>query len=499
MSQEIELKLSATPAHLKQVLNSELIRERALAPPRSESLHSVYYDDDALELTRQGLALRLRKRGRRWLQTLKTRGESQAGLHSRGEFETAAPGGALDLDALAALEGAAELIEPLRALELKPLFATEFRRTHLHVRLADGGRAELAFDLGEIRAGDQVDPICEIEIELLEGSSSEVFALARELLQLAPLTLDNRSKAQRGFTLLAPLSAEPARARAPELDGVMPAQHACARLLGAALEQLESNEAGVIAAEDPEFLHQARVALRRLRALLRLFSPLLTLAEIEALKPRLRALGQALGACRDWDVLCTETLPRVRSGMTRPDALEPLAQAVREQRLAAQVAVRACLAAREYTDLKLALGSLIVELAQAAPEDAPPLEDFAREQLQRAARKVRKRHQTHDASCIDSLHGLRIEVKKLRYACDVLGGVFGERKRRRYVRHLSALQQLLGDFNDAAVARQRVDGLAGMEPFAQGVVEGYAAARTEIARAALPHAWAEFEKARRFW
>jgi CHAD domain-containing protein len=279
----------------------------------------------------------------------------------------------------------------------------------------------------------------------------------------------------------------------------MPAQHACARLLGAALEQLESNEAGVIAAEDPEFLHQARVALRRLRALLRLFSPLLTLAEIGALKPRLRALGQALGACRDWDVLCTETLPRVRSGMTRPDALEPLAQAVREQRLAAQVAVRACLAAREYTDLKLALGSLIVELAQAAPADAPPLEDFAREQLQRAARKVRKRHQTHDASCIDSLHGLRIEVKKLRYACDVLGGVFGERKRRRYVRHLSELQQLLGDFNDAAVARQRVDGLAGMEPFAQGVVEGYAAARTEIARAALPHAWAEFEKARRFW
>lgn len=499
MSQEIELKLSATPAQLKQVLNSALIRERALAPPRSENLHSVYYDDEALELTRRGLALRLRKRGRRWLQTLKTRGESQAGLHSRGEFETAAPGGALDLDALAALEGAAELIGALRDLELKPLFATEFRRTHLHVRLADGGRAELAFDAGEIRAGDQVDPICEIEIELLEGSSGEVFAFARDLLQLAPLKLDNRSKAQRGFALLAPLAPEPARAHAPELDAAMPAQQACARLLGAALEQLESNEAGSIAADDPEFLHQARVALRRLRALLRLFSPLLTLAEIEALKPRLRALGQALGACRDWDVLCTETLPRVRSGMTRPDALDPLAQAVREQRLGAQVAVRACLAERDYTDLKLALGSLIVELAQAAPADAPLLEDFAREQLRRAARKVRKRHQAHDANCIDSLHGLRIEVKKLRYACDVLGSVFGERKQRRYVRHLSELQQLLGDFNDAAIARQRVDSLAGIGPFPLGVVEGYAAARTEAARAALPQAWAEFEKAQRFW
>lgn len=499
MSQEIELKLSATPAQLKQVLNSALIRERALAPPRSENLHSVYYDDDALELTRRGLALRLRKRGRRWLQTLKTRGESQAGLHSRGEFETAAPGGALDLDALAALEGAAELIEPLRTLELKPLFATEFRRTHVQLKLADGGRAELAFDSGEIRAGDQVDPICEIEIELLEGRSSEVFTLARELLQLASLKLDNRSKAQRGFALLAPLAAEPARARAPELDAAMPAQHACAHLLGAALEQLEANEAGLVAAEDPEYLHQARVALRRLRALLRLFSPLLTLAEIEALKPRLRALGQALGACRDWDVLCTETLPRLLSGMIAPEPMAPLVRRVGAERELAQQAVRACLDASDYTDLKLALGQLIAHLAEPADEAAPALADFARERLRKAARRVRRYQASHDPGCIDSLHGLRIEVKKLRYACDVLGSVFGERKQRRYVRHLSELQQLLGDFNDAAVARQRVASIEGVELFARGVVDGYAAARTEAARAALPHAWAEFEKAQRFW
>src|SRR5690606_18639843 len=114
-----------------------------------------------------GLALRLRKLGRRWLQTLKTRGESQAGLHARGEYETAASGDGIDLAALAALEGAGELLAPFGDAALLPLFTTRFRRTRQLVRLPQGGRAELAFDLGEIRAGESSEPICEIEIELL--------------------------------------------------------------------------------------------------------------------------------------------------------------------------------------------------------------------------------------------------------------------------------------------------------------------------------------------
>jgi CHAD domain-containing protein len=152
------------------------------------------------------------------------------------------------------------------------------------------------------------------------------------------------------------------------------------------------------------------------------------------------------------------------------------------------VAVRECLSARDYTDLKLALGMLIAELALPAAEDAPALADFAHGRLRKAARRVRRCHAAHDPNSIESLHGLRIEVKKLRYACDVLGSVFNERALRRYVRHLSDMQQLLGDFNDAAVARERVATLQGIEPFACGVLEGYAAARTEAARAA-----------RRFW
>lgn len=496
---EIELKLAIDAAGIKRLLQAPALQAIARRAARSQTLESTYFDTPSLELTRAGIALRLRRLGRRWVQTLKTRGSSHAGLHARGEFETPAPGGLVDLQVLCALEGVEKLLAPFRSAELKPLFTTAFRRTSLDVDLGDGGIAELAFDQGEIRADGRIDPISEVEIELKSGSASELYALARQLLAIEPLRIDNRSKAQRGFALLAPIPSEPVKARAPALREHAPAQHACATLLASALEQLEANETGVVAAVDPEYLHQARVALRRLRALLRLFRPLLTLGEVDALKPRLRRLGQALGTCRDWDVLCTETLPRMRSGMTQPETLEPLAEAVRAQRLAAHAAVRECLAARDYTDLKLAMGMLIAELAQPAAGDAPTLIDFAREQLRRAARKVRRCHKAHDATCVASLHGLRIEVKKLRYACDVLGSVFGERALRRYVRHLSALQQLLGDVNDAAVARQCVSTLEDIEPFTLGVMEGYAAARIEVAHATLPTAWAEFERARTFW
>lgn len=499
MPAEIELKLALDPAGIKRLLRAPSILAIARGAARSQTLTSTYFDTSALDLTAAGIALRLRKRGRHWVQTLKTRGSSQAGLHARGEFETPAPGGVIDLAALSAIDGVAELLAPFHDRELKGLFTTAFRRTAFDVTLEEGGVAELAFDLGEVQADGRVDPISEIEIELKSGSPRELYAFARQLLTLEPLHIDNRSKAQRGFALLAPIHPEPTKAISQAVRPETPAPHACAALLASALAQLESNEAGVIAAHDPEFLHQARVALRRLRALLRLFSPLLTLTELESIKPRLRALGQALGACRDWDVLCTETLLRLRSGLKAPDALEALAGAAHEQRLAAQAGVRECLATRDYTDLKLALGALIADLAEPAADGTVALADFARERLRKAARRVHRYHASHDPDCIDSLHGLRIEVKKLRYACDVLGSVFGERRLRRYVRHLSELQHLLGEFNDAAVARQRVASLEGIEPYARGIVEGYAAARTETARGALSGAWAEFEKARRFW
>jgi len=503
VSLEIELKLTAAPADLRRLLKSAEVAALALSPARAQRLFSSYYDTPTLALTQAGIALRLRKIGRRHVLTVKTRGESHAGLHARGEFEAAAPGGQLDLAALVGLDPATAALLEASAEALAPLFSTEFRRTALQVRLPDGGRAELAFDLGEIRAGGAVAAISEIEIELLEGRPAEVFALARQLCRLAPLRIGNRSKAERAFALLAPIEPAPKYASALALSSELPAAQACGQLLAGALAQLEANEDGAVHAADPEFLHQARVALRRLRALLRLFKPLLTATELDALRPRLRALGHRLGACRDWDVLCTETLPKLRLGLAEPGALDGLLdglmQSAEKRRADAQADVRRALDEADYTDLKLAVGALTASLQE--PQVAPQedLGSFARSQLKRARRRVREAHAQLQPDSIEALHTLRIEVKNLRYACDVLGSAFAPKRVRRYVRRLTGLQALLGDFNDAAVAGPRLRALEAAPDYALGLIDGYAAARIYSARAALPKAWARFMRAKRFW
>lgn len=507
MALELELKLCGSPAALRSLLKGPLLPTCTLGPARRQSLHSTYYDSPALELTRAGGALRLRKQGRRWLQTLKLRGSGGAGLSAREEIELPAPGAALDLQALqAALPASVRVVLPQL---VEPLFSTRFTRTALQVRLAGGGRAELAFDLGSIEAGSGSEPISELEIELIEGAPWEVFALGRQLLTEADLRIENRSKAERGFALLAPLAPAARHAAQVELTGEEAAQLGAARLLGEALAQLEGNEAGLLQGEDPEFIHQARVAMRRLRALLRLFAPLLPEGSLDPLKSELRAVAQGLGRCRDLDVFCIETLPRLRAGLATSGtpSLSALIEAAQVARAQARGSARGELEKRAYTDLKLGLGELIARLADRSqwPDDAPTLSDFASARLQRAARRLQRARDAREATPTDAAaervaatHALRIEVKKLRYACDALGGLFPGRRSRRYQRRLQRLQSLLGSFNDAAIAQGLAEELQPAAT-ASAAVQGYAAARMLDLMEQLPAELARFDRARAFW
>ncbi|MCG6117784.1 MAG: CHAD domain-containing protein [Aquimonas sp.] len=507
MALELELKLCGSPAALRSLLKGPLLPTIALGPLRRQNLLSTYYDSPALELTRAGGALRLRKHGRRWLQTLKLRGSGGAGLSAREEIELPAPAAALDLVALqAALATSSSLVLP--AL-VQPLFTTRFARTTLEVRLPGGGRAELAFDIGTIDAGEQSEALSEIEIELLEGAPFEVFALGRQLLAETELRVGNRSKAERGFALLAPLPAAAQYASAVELDGADAAQLGAARLLGEALGQLEGNEAGLMQGGDPEFIHQARVAMRRLRALLRLFAPLLADGTLDSLKAELRTVAQGLGRCRDLDVLCAETLPRLQAGLVAESAptLLPLIEAALAARVEARSAARSELQKRAYTDLKLGLGELIARLADRSqwPSETTSLAEFASARLQRASRRLQGARDVREAvpaeaavERVAATHALRIEVKKLRYACEALGPIFPGRRTRRYQRRLQRLQSLLGSFNDAATAQGMAAELLPCSA-ATASVQGYAAARMLELMEQLPAELGRFDRSRIFW
>jgi inorganic triphosphatase YgiF len=202
MATETELKLLLAPAALERLSRHPLLSAADGQPP--VPLLSTYYDTPTLELAEARVALRVRRQGERFIQTLKTQGQSSAGLHRRGEWEWELEGERLDPALLAAEVWPAELPPP-EQLALMALFTTEFERRLWWLRF-QGAEIEVALDHGEVVCNCPdgrrlTDPISELELELKSGPTEPLFALAQRLGQQVELRPGAISKAQRGYRL----------------------------------------------------------------------------------------------------------------------------------------------------------------------------------------------------------------------------------------------------------------------------------------------------------
>jgi CHAD domain-containing protein len=216
----------------------------------------------------------------------------------------------------------------------------------------------------------------------------------------------------------------------------------------ATLEQIELNARGALLSDDPEFLHQLRVGLRRLRAALRAFRDVLPSKTTKKLKRSLSKLSPKLGAARDWDVL----VARLESQRASTAFLRK-AQA---RRAAARRVARRALVSKRFAGIGPALRSL------KAAESRTTLAPFAAAALDRAHRKLFTEADGADWSAAPARHALRIRVKRLRYSCEFFAPAFPARRVTPYITALKALQDVLGELNDVAVGR-RLLGLAGDE------------------------------------
>jgi triphosphatase len=199
---EVELKLAARPEDLPHILSDPALQPFLRHPPVLARLTSIYYDTPDQALRTRGMALRLRRANDEWVQTLKTKGHEVNGIFTREELETPSDGQALDFSVVRDPELRAFLeSEPVRR-RLKPRFITDFERVAQLLHCSDNSVIELAIDHGEVRAGDKVDTISEIELELKSGNPArlnEIAALLQSRLELQPESL---SKAERGYRLL---------------------------------------------------------------------------------------------------------------------------------------------------------------------------------------------------------------------------------------------------------------------------------------------------------
>lgn len=203
MQKETEIKLRASRETLLALREHPLLKKRNKSGWQRHELFNQYYDTPERELAQAKVALRLRRDGEQFIQTLKSRGQSVAGLSERNEWDWYLDKAKLDVKKLADDCWPASLAE-LDKKTLKPIFTTDFVREKAEIAWGRGKSKvviEAALDLGKVVVGKRSEEICELELELRQGEPEALLELATELAADLPLMPCDISKAERGYRL----------------------------------------------------------------------------------------------------------------------------------------------------------------------------------------------------------------------------------------------------------------------------------------------------------
>ncbi|VWC03069.1 haloacid dehalogenase [Burkholderia lata] len=302
-----------------------------------------------------------------------------------------------------------------------------------------------------------------------------LFAAARELSGAWPAFAQLTSVIDRACAA-EPAADGPVKAKLVDLAGVRTQRAALFALSGDITAQWLGNEGGVLERDDPEFVHQMRVALRRLRTLMRFFPRFADDQWQDTLGTDLRWLAGLLGTVRDWDVFATESLPALIAADGGDGEWNGTLDAARAQCAAARVELRQALHSARYARLTLGwlewLGSLA--LPSAEDGDAPSLRRHATKRVRRLFGHL---YASPSLTSLDTAarHQVRIDAKRLRYALEFFASLASRRTRTETVKTLTRVQSVLGEANDTMVALHHLEKLAA-PPYQLGFVRGYGAA-----------------------
>lgn len=442
---ELEIKLQIPPPQLGAV--QAAMRRGSCATTR---LRALVFDTPGHHLAAASFSLRVRREGRRWVQALKGPGD---GLVSRFEHEVARGSGsavpAPDLALHGEAPGGEALLAALgaEAVALVPLFEVDVVRTQRRVR-HDGAWIELALDEGWVRCGASRERVCELELELETGTVGALVGLARRWALRHGLWIDVRSKAQRGYQLLAgdktPAATRGAPAVLPASVSPDAALRAC---VGAALQQILGNASALAAgAGSAEHVHQARIGLRRLRSVLREFAGWSPDVQTRWSDSASVLFGQ-LGQVRDSDALSAWIEPQLQAA-----GAPPLQRATQAPSSMPTALLRSPEATRLWLDL-LAFVNGPPLLPSPTPHHRPGVAALAAPVLSRLHRHVRRAGKDFAVQGDAQRHRARKQLKRLRYAAESLSSLWPAGAWRDYAQRLKNAQEALGQVQDASLAQ----------------------------------------------
>jgi triphosphatase len=440
---EVEIKLRLDPEKVRKFANSERL---AGVDPLKKHYRTIYFDDKKHHLFKNGFELRVRQDGHNSIQTLKT-----AGSVDRGEWEREATDGEPSLEGIEAA-GLAKLTR--RGIALRRMFSLEVdRRTWNLCR--DGACIEVALDEGKMEAGGRERPIREAELELKSGEPDYLYELAQKICKEIAATPIFVSKGAHGYRLAESLDEAPARGLSLHFERDVSVADAFQTIVDACLKQFSLNEEILENAIGAEAVHQARVAIRRLRAAFSMFNDVVNGEDADAARRELKWLSKLLGEARDLDVFLENRMKQV--ALEHPDVpgVRELARRLESMRDRARHRLDGALHSDRFR-------ALLLGVARCAHHgtwrrDGGLFTDFALDTLEQRLNSVRGKRKAVRGLDAHKRHRLRINAKKLRYMFEFLKPVASRKVVGAVSDRLERLQDLLGTLNDV-IAGERLLG-----------------------------------------
>ncbi len=453
---ETEIKFTLDADNARRIPSARLVRNHTERIKPGRRYLSTYYDTRQHLLRKSGVTLRVRQVDGRYEQTIKIPIEGSVGMLNFEEWTIPLP---CELPNLSLFDPAvtARFNPRRREVNLMPVFTTDIDRTVIELGFRDS-RIELALDQGRItghgKSARAVD-VRELELELLSGSPVDMLDFALALNDDFEIHPEHRTKAQRGYALVRrSLRPRAVKAKHVLLDARMSAGQAFHKIMADALQQLFLNERPTIEGMPPG-IHQARVSIRRIRAALRAFKRVLPYDKRKAFNGEFRWFQHRLAPARDWHVFYSETLPRIQDN--KPNArviVERLKKlALTERRRATGDAVEV-FKTRRYTRLLLQFQRWLLSLDPEAPPLDLPVTEFAVAVMKKSRRYLLTDLRPLSRMTEDEVHELRKRGKKARYATEFFCDLWTAEQVKDAVEPMEKLQDLLGEANDASVARQ---------------------------------------------
>lgn len=431
------IRLRLDPADISVLLQNPLLA----TPPKRRRVHLTHFDTPDKSLAGLALSVEETRVLRKTILTV-----TQTSGEARVWFAPTTPG-TFDF---ATLIDTPEIAEQLTQLAdaLEPIYKIETRQRLWTVQIRSA-QVEVILEEGQITSSagvsQRTQPFCEIELRLHQGQSAALYGVARLLSRLLRLHPISDSFRQRARAFSTGEVARPVKAKRVKVDAKDSAIGVFKQLAWICLNQLQANEGGVFAPNNVEFIHQARVSLRRLRTALKLFGTELPPEFSNKWGLAWRDVGEQLGNARNWDVFCTEILPDIEADLGNIPDVSGLKEFAQTQRDKAHAQTQAWMRGRRYSLTMIAFCEALLALPD---RKADRISDFADKALKKRYKRFCRGAKVAHTLTGEERHEVRIDLKRLRYTIDFFESLYPQKQMQPFLASLAETQELLGHMND---------------------------------------------------